>query len=300
MKIFGAGLAGLIAGCVFQKAKIYEMNKVPFVSHQALLRFRTSKVSDITGVKFKKVRVLKSIWSRGKEVSPSPRLVALYSMKVTGKFENRSIMNIDASDRYIAPSNFHEILIDEMKDRLHDGYKVTEKDYLENTPIISTLPLTFNSKMLGYEFKTERNMSCIYVTKFEVFDCDMYCTVYYPDEDTTIYRASLTGNQLIIESKEPLIVNSELDIVYDSLGIRNTRKDYVLCNHKQPMGKLTKINDGERRVQIYKMSHDHDCFSLGRFALHKNVLLDDVAKDIFVIKEMMNDDSYGISTMGRV
>ena len=48
------------------------------------------------------------------------------------------------------------------------------------------------------------------------------------------------------------------------------------------------------------MSHDHGVFRLGRFALHKNILLDDVAKDIRVIKAMMADDSYGVSTMGRV
>jgi hypothetical protein len=51
---------------------------------------------------------------------------------------------------------------------------------------------------------------------------------------------------------------------------------------------------------IYTMSHDHGVYSLGRFALHKNILLDDVAKDVRVIKEMMNDDSYGVSTRGRV
>jgi len=303
MKIFGAGLAGLIAGCVFPKAEIYEKNDKDFVSHQALLRFRTNKVSEITGVKFKKVCVLKSIWSEGKEAKPTPRIVAMYSKKVTGKYENRSIMDISTKERYIAPDNFHKILVDEMEDRIHFGWEVDKTQCELNTPIISTLPLSLNAKMLGYDFKTINNTSSIFVNKFKIDNCDLYATVYYPDFDTSIYRASITGNTLIIESKEKLNLkpNSEWDIdIIESFGLFNAKLNTLIANHEQKMGKLTEVNDSERRVMIYNMSHDHDLFSLGRFALHKNILLDDVAKDIFVIKSMINDDSYGISTRNRI
>lgn len=299
MKIFGAGLAGLIAGCVFPKATIYERNVIPFTSHQALLRFRTDKISEITGIKFKKVKVLKSIWSEGKEVLPSPRLVALYSRKVSDKYENRSIMDISTTDRFIAPNNFHDMLIEDMKDRIADNYEINKDDYTVGTPVISTLPLSINAKMLGYDFKTEMNTSHIYVNKFTIKDCDMYSTIYYPDSDTGVYRASITGDTLIIESKYNLTISELADVKF-SFGLHDIDLNPVLEKFKQPMGKLTKVNDDERRVQIYKMSHDHNIFSLGRFALHKNILLDDVAQDLFVIKSMINDDSYGISTMGRV
>lgn len=312
MKIFGAGLAGLIAGCVFPKAHLYEKNERGTVTHQALLRFRTDKISEITGIHFKKVNVLKAIWSEGKEVLPSPRVVAMYSKKVTGKLENRSIMDISTKERYIAPANFHELLVEDMEDRIHFGWTVSNFEYETETPIISTLPLSFNSKMLGYNFETQRSTSSIYVNQFIIEDCDMYSTVYYPDMDTSIYRASITGNVLIIESKEKInepiegamIGNKMEDYikfeVFDSFGLYNVNAEHVLKNHKQTMGKLTKINDSERRVQIYNMSHNHDVYSLGRFALHKNILLDDVAKDIYVIKSMINDDSYGISTRNRI
>lgn len=299
MKIFGAGLAGLIAGCVFPKAKIYERNEVPFISHQALLRFRTNKVSEITGIKFKKVKVLKSIWSDDKEVLPSPRIVSMYSKKVANKYQNRSIMDISTTTRFIAPDNFHERLVAINRDNIVDNYTIDINDYETNRPIISTLPLAINSKMLGYNFKTVRNTSSIYVNKFKVAMCDMYCTVYYPDDCTSIYRASITGDTLIVESKEVLHRDS-MKTVLNSLGIISGDIELVLANHEQCMGKLTEVNDDERRVHIYKMSHDHDCFSLGRFALHKNILLDDVAKDVFVIKEMINDDTYGNSTRNRL
>ena len=303
MKIFGAGLSGLIAACAFPKAQVFERNEESFQGHHALLRFRSMAVSDITGVKLEKVSVIKSIWSNGKECQPTPRLVALYSKKNTGCYENRSIMDIKTVERYIAPDNFLQLLIEECEDRIHFGWDLNETDFIfaedSKENVISTLPLSVNAKMLGYKFDTRRNKSIIYVNKFLINDCDMYSTVYYPDSDTSVYRASITGNVLIIESKATINF-ADKRVVIDSMGLSEALHEVVLENHVQPMGKLSQVNDDERRVMIYKMSHGHGVFSLGRFALHKNILLDDVAKDIRVIKSMMNDDSYGISTMGRV
>jgi hypothetical protein len=305
MKIFGAGLSGLIAAIANPKARVFERNDNDFQGHHALLRFRSMAVSDITGIKFKKVKVIKSIWSEGKECQPTPRLVALYSMKNTGCFENRSIMDIDTVERYIAPDNFHQLLVKECEDRISFNYELKESDFIKDEKhmflredIISTLPLSINAKMLGYDFDTERNKSIIYVNKFKIENCDMYSTVYFPDEATSVYRASLTGNSLIIESKASVNI-IDVQLVMRSMGLFGASVDEVLTNHVQPMGKLSKVNDSERRVMIYKMSHDHGVFSLGRFALHKNILLDDVAHDIRVIKDMMQDDSYGVSIKGR-
>jgi len=299
MKIFGGGLSGLIAGIANPRAQIYERSKFSDVKgHQALLRFRTMAVSDMTGIKFKKVKVIKSIWFEGKECQPSPRLVAMYSRKNTGHYENRSIMDIDTVERYVAPDNFHELLVKECEDRIFYEYEVDEASYKTDEDIISTLPLSFNAKMLGYNFDTSKNKNIIYVTRITIHACDMYTTVYYPDEMLSVYRASITGQTLIIEGKR-LIEDDDIVTVFNSLGLTFASYDIVLDNHIQPMGKLSGVNDSERRMMIYQMSHDHAVFSLGRFALHKNILLDDVAKDIRVIKSMMADDSYGISTMGR-
>ena len=304
MKIFGAGLSGLIAACAFPKATIYERNNEQFQGHQALLRFRSMAVSDITGIKFNKVSVIKSIWSEGKECVPSPRLVALYSNKNTGSYENRSIMDINTVERFIAPDNFLQLLINECKDRINFNYELKESDFniktsSNDTNIVSTLPLSINAKMLGYEFNTEFKKSVIYVSKYKIAKCMMYSTVYFPDETTSVYRASLTHDTMIIESKATLS-DSDIELVMAAMGLSACSYDVILTNHLQPLGKLSSVNDNERRVMIYTMSHDHAVFSLGRFALHRNILLDDVAKDIRVIKAMINDDSYGVSTMGRV
>lgn len=305
MKIFGAGMAGLLAGIADPRAIIYEKNKKPVQQHQALLRFRTKDVSDLTGIKFKKVRVIKAIWSDGKECQPSPRLIAMYSSKNTGCYENRSIMDIDSVTRYIAPDNFYDLLVKECEDRINFGREIIKDDFVSKREkdIISTLPLSFNASMLGYDFKTDKNQTVIYVSTFLIQNCDMYATVYYPDSTTPIYRASITGNRLIIESKDKIIdldLDIDMNMIIDSFGLKNGGLSILLKNHVQNIGKITSINDSERRIMIYKMSHDHGVFSLGRFALHKNILLDDVAQDIRVIRAMKNDDTYGISIMDRV
>lgn len=299
MKIFGAGMSGLMAAMANPNAIVYEKNGPEIRNHEALLRFRSEEVSKLTGIKFKEVKVIKSIWSQGKEQFPSPRLVSMYSKKNTGKRENRSIMNLEPVTRFIAPNNFQELLIEECKNRINFNYEITEEDYKTEENIISTLPLSVNAKMLGYDFKTEKNFNVIYVNKYEVENCDMNCTIYYPDLDLSVYRASIVGGVLIVESNEKLKIE-DLKVVMQSYYIWPSELNCKLNNHEQPMGKLSGLNDSERRMMIYKMSHDHGVYSLGRFALHKNILLDDVAKDIRVIKEMMMDDTYGVSIKDRV
>jgi len=282
MKIFGAGLSGLIAAVANPKAIVYERNKEDFQGHHALLRFRNNAVSDIIGIKFKEVSVIKAIWSGGKERQPSPRLVAQYSKKNTGCYENRSIMDIKTVKRFIAPDDLLQRLIEDCIERINFEYEISMDDFTKHPygheDIISTLPLSINAKMLGYEFDTKRSKSVIYVNKFKIANCDMYTTIYYPDDTTSVYRASITGNNLIVESKATINF-IDVQLVLASLGIHSDGVDEILTNYKQPMGKLTGVNDNDRRVMIYKMSHDHGVYSLGRFALHKNILLDDVAKD---------------------
>src|SRR5262245_20189064 len=59
MIIWGAGLAGLLAGTQFQTATIVEAGPEGMANHMAVLRFRTSAVGDATGIPFRKVKVYK-------------------------------------------------------------------------------------------------------------------------------------------------------------------------------------------------------------------------------------------------
>jgi len=122
--IYGAGLAGLLAGCVFQNAKIIEAAPRHNISHKALLRFRSSAVGDAVGIPFRKVRVHKGIWFESRFQQPSIMLANMYSRKVIGKLADRSIWNLDPVDRFIAPEDFIEQLVDRCESRIQWETKV--------------------------------------------------------------------------------------------------------------------------------------------------------------------------------
>lgn len=218
MNIIGAGLTGLIAAYAFKDAVIHEYLKEPRV-HKAVLRFRTEEVSKLTGIPFKKVLVHKAVYSMGKFVTPNLRHMNQYSLKVTGGYFERSIGNLEPTVRYIAPDDFHQQMLDHHKERIFFGSDVQLVDMA--VPVISTLPLG----VLIDKFKLDAQLpkealaaASIYVTTVDIKDCDLYQTVYFPDKGIPIYRTSITGNKLIIESMSP-IEPKHIEGMMDVFGI---------------------------------------------------------------------------------
>ena len=291
--IFGAGIAGLLAANTFQKAEIYDSGNESQVQHKALLRFRTSEVGDSVGIDFKKVKVHKGVWIDSDYVSPNIRLANMYSRKVIGKVHDRSIWNVDSVYRYIAPENFVSELADRCKDRIVWGHTVTKKDFECEGVKISTIPLSVTHKILcdidlpvsDVIFKN----APITVKRYRIKDCDVFQTVYFPSPETSVYRASITKDLLIVES-----IGESLQNLYDVLeafGLNgNDIKD--IDSTKQGFGKIYEVDDVWRKNFIYKLSLKHDVFSLGRFGTWRNILLDDVLKDVGVIKKLMSSSNY--------
>ena len=118
--IVGAGLAGLIAACHFKESEIIEASPAPFAQHRALLRFRGTGVSELTGVPFKKVQVHKEVHINGKTINGHCPISAAnqYALKVTGSIVGRSIGNLDTVSRYVAPDDFYQILIEKVGARI--------------------------------------------------------------------------------------------------------------------------------------------------------------------------------------
>ncbi len=310
MIIIGAGLAGCIAAAMNQDVIILEAGMPLISEHQALLRFKTDIVSKVTGIPFKKVIAVKAIWHDGKEVGPSPRFIAMYSKKVAGNYSHRSIVNINAEERYIAPKDFHQILLDQFAGKTYYDFRVDEinsdvirghdaegNSKVQNRSgheILSTMPISLNAASVGYHIDTSNKCKSIYVNKFIVKDCDMYCTVYFPGSDTSIYRASITGDALIIESLCALDGEEDTHSIQTALGVQYEYgyHDHVIKNHKQVFGKISKIAEDRRQNIIYNLTVNFDIYSLGRFALWKNILLDDVVQDVYKIKELINKSNY--------
>jgi hypothetical protein len=293
MNILGAGLAGLIAGNMFQRAQIFERSGADSVQHKAVLRFRSSAVGDAVGIEFRKVRVHKGLWSAGRDAQPSIQLANLYSQKVVGRLADRSIWNLDAVDRYIAPENFIKQLIERCESRITWNCPIESLDQIPKGTIISTVPMPVMAKMVGLEEAPAFNWEPIQVRRWRIPNADVFQTVYFPDMDTTLYRASITGNLLIAEYMHELHEAYD-EQLFEAFGL-HTSNGIGIDSTKQRYGKIARLDDEHwRRWFIFTLTHQHGVFSLGRFATWRNILLDDVLKDVAVIKRLSNMAEYGV------
>jgi hypothetical protein len=294
MIILGAGLSGLIAAAVNPQAKVFEAASRDTQSHRAVLRFRSSAVGDAVGVPFRKIRVNKGIWWKGAFHEPNIQLSNLYSLKVTGGYYDRSIWRLEAVDRYIAPEDFILRLIDQVGDRV-SWLTPIETLPTDNTPIISTIPMHRMLQMAKIETPQDLQFkfSPILVQRFRVSSSDVFQTIYYPDEDTAVYRASLTGDLLIVESvadKDSSV--NDINEVMHSFGFGDKSVTPIDSTHRQSYGKIAPIDEKFRRFAVERLSRSYGIYSLGRFATWRNILLDDVLQDLTVIKKMVTADSY--------
>ncbi len=289
MKIIGAGLAGLLCGALNPGSTIYERQGSLPNNHGALLRFRSDKISKALGIPFKKVRVTKAIWLDGEEVQPTPRIQNMYSMKVLGKYSARSIANIDPVDRYIAPADF----IAQLAKRCKIEYNFSwGKEWHDNEPIISTIPLPVMMELFGITTSTNFEYQSIWTRTMNVPGVDLYQTIYFPTSDPhiSIYRASFTGSKLIVECVNNHGVN--LDDALHAFGLPFDIGMYTIKVGDQKYGKIIEIDPVMRRGITAVLSNLHNIYSLGRYATWRNILLDDVYEDIFKIRDLMNLDSY--------
>lgn len=295
MIIAGAGLAGLIAGHIFPQAQIIERAEGPGAMHQALLRFRSDEVSRVTNIPFTPVTVRKGIYSQGHFVAPNIQLANLYARKVAGKAINRSIWDVEPVTRYIAPPDFYERLIAAVEPRLSWGADA-ESALLNaqwSESAISTIPLPSLLEAFSIECSEAFKRQPIHVNKFRV-DAAVHQTIYYPDTYETLapdlYRASITGNILIIESMER-ITQDDLGFVLDSFGLDQVLEP--LGKTEQRFGKIAPINEMVRRELLHRLTEKHKVYSVGRFATWRNILLDDVVKDCrWVQRAIAQGDAY--------
>jgi len=294
MIIIGSGMSGMLAGQIFRSRSpvIYEKQPSLPNNHKALLRFRSDAVSTATGIKFKKVKVRKAICYEGKIITESNIIHQnKYSLKVSGKITDRSISNLDTVERYIAPDDF----IQRLSNGLNIVYNVDARTLIrsKNTPIISTMPVNDLAEMLEYPLNHKPEYRSIYVAKADLGDkVDVYQTIYFPDLKTPVYRISITGNQAIAEFiQEPYDDCDFLtDWVKNYFGIPADRLKWSL--HYQRYGKLIETNNEEIKKFIGWATTNYRIYSLGRWGLHRQILMDDVVNDIKVISNMIDSNNY--------
>lgn len=290
MRIAGAGLAGLIAAHAWPQAPLFEPQSGPRAEHRALLRFRSRKVEQLTGIEFRAVTVRKGIWVRGEFVAPNIRIANMYSQKILGSVQaDRSIWSIEPVERYIAPETLYDQLIESVGSRVHWG----EACGFENpsSPIINTAPMPVVLEALGWgtaDPSIQFKRAPIFVRRYRVEGCATHQTIYYPDPALSVYRATITGDLLIVESTGDYFV---MDAVMEAFGIRPDRLQ-MLEQASQSYGKIVPLPDESRKALMLRLTQERGIFSLGRFATWRNILLDDVVDDITVIRRLLRVSHY--------
>lgn len=291
MIIIGAGIAGLLASTAFPRASVWEARERKSSDHKALLRFRTTRVADLTGIEFRKVRVHKGIWYDGEFRAPDIQLANMYSNKVLGRLADRSIWNIEPVDRYVAPEDFVERLQDITSERVRYNAAFNKDTLLQfgrSTDFISTMPMPAMAKILGFTPIPTFEHKAIKVSRYRVHGADVFQTVYFPSPFTPVYRASITGDLLIIESTE-LIADSDFQEVCQAFDLQEAEH---IEDSDQRFGKIAPIDDVWRKHFIHEITARYNIYSLGRFGTWRNVLLDDIVNDISVIKRLMGSSRY--------
>jgi hypothetical protein len=296
MQILGAGLAGLLAGCHFPNIPLFEAGTPDQIAHKAVLRFRTSAVGDSVGIEFKKVRVRKGIWSKEEYgfCDPNIRLANNYAKKVIGSLVDRSIWDLEPVDRYIAPENFQQQLVDRLGSRIHWGQSITRDDLdAFKSPTISTIPLKtfatwyYDPALYPNDEVIRWGHAPIAVRRFRIQDADVYQTVYFPDPETSLYRVSITGNLVIAEyanAPDPYDFWTPFGLSPDEAQAIDTTS--------QRFGKILPIDDAWRKAFIFSLSQRKQIYSLGRYGVWRNILLDDVLQDIAKVKKLIVSSPY--------
>lgn len=290
--IIGAGLSGLIASYAWSNAQILEASPEPTANHTALLRFRSDVVSRLTGIPFRKVRVRKAIAYQRQLYNQCDIVMAnLYSMKcLGGMLADRSIWDLESVDRYVAPDDFIEQLQRATAGRVQYNTKVKDLARLhESFNVISTIPLPLAleqclpDELAKFNFRHEP----INVHRFIIPRCDLYQTIYFVDPDFPVYRASITGRTMIIESVGELQAFNLSD-VFAAFGLSSRVSDSASIDVRaQRFGKIASVPDDMRKHALFRLTTEFGIFSLGRFATWRNILLDDVVQDIDVVRRMM-------------
>lgn len=312
--IVGAGLAGLITACAIPEIPIYEAG--PYKeAHKAVLRFRDQSVARLTGIQFRSVTVRKSIYVDGEHVDAcNIRLANLYARKVTGALAaDRSIWNLDTVTRYIAPEDFYNQLVHKHKKRIHWENQIHLIRENAAHATISTIPLPTMMKVCGMEKRLLLESAPMQAAPIEVLryrlpqGSDVFQTVYFPSPHLRTYRASITGDLLIVERIKTAVKRGPEFSEIQGLMVTESHETAQILHAfglslndvieiervDQKYGKILDISREDREAILFELTHRFNVFSIGRFATWRNILLDDVVKDIDVVKRLMTSSSYG-------
>lgn len=306
--IIGAGMAGLLAARMLKNRGhnpvIIEAQPSLPNNHHAVLRFRSEVVSEVTGIPFTKVNMIKCTVPYQNPVAEA----LAYSYKATGTYStDRSITTgHTVAERWIAPPDFIRQLAEGLEIRYGQKFDAWQ-DEARDVNTISTMPMPKLVPLLNYTSFGDVSNTFKYrsgfVIKARINDCNAYATLYNPDPNVAYYRASITGDELIIEFSEDKLKGTKeapgyvMDALHD-FGMWNnpvgagTPHEIV----KQQYGKIEPIDDDKRKRFMAWATDQRKIYSLGRFATWRpGLLLDDLVNDVKRIEQwIVKSNNYDV------
>ena len=313
--IYGAGMAGLLAANMLRNLGVVVHEKKDALphNHAALLRFRTDKVSNATGIPFKRVTVQKGLVTNSSLMPAQAASIKdqnQYSYKVTKSIQPRSIMSLEGGKRYVAPDDFITAMAETVQISYGKELDMSCITAAKGDAIISTIPMPALMNIVDWPqhkrpvFKHHPIWSIVIeIPKY--LPCEAYQTVYNSDPTASWYRASITGNHAIIEvMEEPtywdmLVDELRKECLGGVFGLTNTMINYSELKHtvtKQEFGKISSEADDRLRCEfIMAMTTQYNIYSVGRFATWRQIVLDDVVDDVLRVRDMMLGNKYDMA-----
>jgi hypothetical protein len=298
--IVGAGLAGMLAAEAFPEATILEAaQQDAIIPHRALLRFRGPEVGAFLRIPFRRVSVLKGVWTQSRGISNEATITDInhYSLKTQRVLlSNRSIARLEPVDRWVAPPDLYPRLLERNGRRIAWGaqYSFVEKARSKELYlVISTAPLPKVAAGCGLlQGENQFKHASITVRRVKIEGASTHQTIYFPDLDLSVYRASITDDTLIAEFiREPQ--PEDFSAILGAFGLDSITSFPPIESTRHSFGKIAPVaDDAWRRSLIHELTTRFGVYSLGRYATWRNILLDDVLRDIEVVRSMINGDDY--------
>lgn len=302
-------MAGLIAANMLRRhnVKIWEKSRDIPHNHSAVLRFRTTEVSDATGIPFSREMVCKGFWKEDRVVNEvTLEDMNRYSLIVTGgHLYQRSVFNLASAERWCAPRDFVEQMARKLDINLDMPFVGRKEPFIDpSTYIISTMPMPIMMEMHGYP-KPEFKSLPVWTVRTTFGGITSHvCQTLYQASGNSWYRATIHGQELTLEFMfDPSQLMSPrlwADSVMGKFGMNDAAiGTYAFGEvrlHKIEIGKILPISDSVRKRFMLWLTEKHNIYSLGRFATWRNILLDDIVKDVKQIEAMIEKgytyDSY--------
>mgnify|MGYP001564782586 CR=1 FL=1 len=303
--ILGAGLSGSIMYAVLNgKALVLEKNPYQHQGHQAVLHFRNPLLGQLLDLPLQSIQVVKAIYYKGQHYTESNLFFNnMYSLKITSVLTDRSIGTLESGERWfmkdnvtinhiIAPDVNHYqccmVALNNYGIMCQQGGKDITYPY---DVLISTLPLPFLLQKLNMQIDWDFTAVPIFIARLTLpEEFSTVCqTLYYPDLDYSVYRATIDHQKVIMETLSKDNLDSQLQGMFTSfglpLGLLMKIPNPIIT--EQAFGKIKPLPNDMCKAVLYELTTKYNIYSLGRFALWKNLRAEDIYQDALKIKKMI-------------